>query len=87
MEVMSAAATVAAAAAADIEADGTTRVVSGHNGSQLSRATCVRKALAGGGFANEFLQQQQQMQHEGQGLTVVHFSAQLERFFWDRGCA
>jgi hypothetical protein len=22
-----------------------------------------------------------------QGLTLVHFSAQLERFFWDRGCA
>jgi len=21
-----------------------------------------------------------------QGLTVVHFSAQLERFVWDRGC-
>ena len=24
---------------------------------------------------------------EGQGLTLVHFSAQLERFVWDRGCA
>ena len=24
--------------------------------------------------------------HE-QGLTLVHFSAQLERFVWDRGCA
>jgi hypothetical protein len=23
----------------------------------------------------------------GQGLTLVHFSAQLERFVWDRGCA
>ena len=23
----------------------------------------------------------------GQGLTLVHFSAQLERFLWDRGCA
>ena len=22
-----------------------------------------------------------------QGLTLVHFSAQLERFLWDRGCA
>jgi len=22
----------------------------------------------------------------GQGLTLVHFSAQLERFVWDRGC-
>jgi hypothetical protein len=22
-----------------------------------------------------------------QGLTLVHFSAQLERFVWDRGCA
>jgi len=22
-----------------------------------------------------------------QGLTLVHFSAQLERFSWDRGCA
>ena len=22
-----------------------------------------------------------------QGLTLVHFSAQLQRFFWDRGCA
>ena len=22
-----------------------------------------------------------------QGLTLVHFSAQLERFIWDRGCA
>jgi len=22
-----------------------------------------------------------------QGLTLVHFSAQLERFPWDRGCA
>jgi len=21
-----------------------------------------------------------------QGLTLVHFSAQLERFVWDRGC-
>jgi hypothetical protein len=21
------------------------------------------------------------------GLTLVHFSAQLERFVWDRGCA
>jgi len=21
-----------------------------------------------------------------QGLTLVHFSAQLERFLWDRGC-
>jgi len=24
---------------------------------------------------------------EWQGLTLVHFSAQLERFAWDRGCA
>jgi len=24
---------------------------------------------------------------ERQGLTLVHFSAQLERFVWDRGCA
>ena len=23
----------------------------------------------------------------GQVLTLVHFSAQLERFVWDRGCA
>jgi len=23
----------------------------------------------------------------GQGLALVHFSAQLERFVWDRGCA
>jgi hypothetical protein len=23
----------------------------------------------------------------GQRLTLVHFSAQLERFVWDRGCA
>ena len=23
----------------------------------------------------------------GQGLTLVHFSAQHERFLWDRGCA
>jgi len=23
----------------------------------------------------------------GQGLTLVHFSSQLERFVWDRGCA
>jgi len=23
----------------------------------------------------------------GRGLTLVHFSAQLERFVWDRGCA
>jgi len=22
-----------------------------------------------------------------QGLTLVHFSAQLEHFLWDRGCA
>ena len=22
-----------------------------------------------------------------QGLTLVHFAAQLERFAWDRGCA
>jgi len=22
----------------------------------------------------------------GQGLTLVHFSARLERFEWDRGC-
>ena len=22
-----------------------------------------------------------------QGLTLAHFSAQLERFVWDRGCA
>ena len=22
-----------------------------------------------------------------QGLTLLHFSAQLERFVWDRGCA
>jgi hypothetical protein len=22
-----------------------------------------------------------------QGLTLAHFSAQLERFLWDRGCA
>ena len=22
-----------------------------------------------------------------QGLTLAHFSAQLERFYWDRGCA
>jgi hypothetical protein len=22
----------------------------------------------------------------GQGLTIVHFSAQLKRFLWDRGC-
>jgi hypothetical protein len=22
-----------------------------------------------------------------QGLTLVHFSSQLERFLWDRGCA
>jgi len=22
-----------------------------------------------------------------QGLSLVHFSAQLERFVWDRGCA
>ena len=24
---------------------------------------------------------------ERQGLTLVYFSAQLERFLWDRGCA
>jgi hypothetical protein len=23
----------------------------------------------------------------GQGLRLVHFSAQLERFVWDTGCA
>ena len=23
----------------------------------------------------------------GHGLTLVHFSAQLEGFLWDRGCA
>jgi len=23
---------------------------------------------------------------EGQGLTLAHFSAQLKRFVWDRGC-
>jgi len=23
----------------------------------------------------------------GQGLTLAHFSAQLEHFLWDRGCA
>jgi hypothetical protein len=23
----------------------------------------------------------------GQGLTLVHFSAQRKRFAWDRGCA
>jgi len=23
----------------------------------------------------------------GQGLTLVHFTAQLERFVWDEGCA
>jgi len=22
-----------------------------------------------------------------QGLTLVHFSAELERFLWDKGCA
>jgi hypothetical protein len=26
-------------------------------------------------------------QHRGQGLTLVHVSAQLERCVWDRGCA
>ena len=25
--------------------------------------------------------------HRGQGLSLVHFSAELERFVWDRGCA
>jgi len=24
---------------------------------------------------------------KGQGLTIVHFSAQSERSLWDRGCA
>ena len=23
---------------------------------------------------------------QAQGLTLVHFSGQLERFLWDRGC-
>ena len=27
-----------------------------------------------------------QVQAGEQGLTLVHFSAQLERFLWDRGC-
>ena len=26
-------------------------------------------------------------QGQWQGLTLVHFSAQLERFVWDSGCA
>ena len=26
-------------------------------------------------------------QSKWQGLTLVHFSAQLERFLWDKGCA
>jgi hypothetical protein len=30
---------------------------------------------------------QQQQLAMGQGLTLVHFSAQLERFQWDRGCS
>jgi hypothetical protein len=25
--------------------------------------------------------------HQRQGLTLVHFSTQLERCLWDRGCA
>jgi hypothetical protein len=29
----------------------------------------------------------EQQLEEWQGLTLVHFSAQLERFLWDRGCA
>jgi len=27
-----------------------------------------------------------QAEHMGQRLTLVHCSAQLERFVWDRGC-
>jgi hypothetical protein len=27
------------------------------------------------------------METQRQGLTLVHFSAQLERCLWDRGCA
>jgi hypothetical protein len=26
------------------------------------------------------------LEAEGQGLTLVHFSAQRKRFLWDRGC-
>jgi hypothetical protein len=31
--------------------------------------------------------QQRAREVQGQGLTLVYFSAQLERFVWDRSCA
>jgi hypothetical protein len=44
----------------------------------------VSAPKAAGTLVNSFL-----LRHSSvdQGLTLVHFSAQLERFVWDRGCA
>jgi hypothetical protein len=36
---------------------------------------------------NSFMYYYNRAAGRGQGLTLVHFSAQLERFLWDRGCA
>jgi hypothetical protein len=44
-------------------------------GLNISRVWVGRHPFSRCGFASS------------QGLTLVHFSAQLERFFWGRGCA
>jgi len=39
-----------------------------------------------GGFERQPKQMDLILSHLGQGLTLVNFPAQLERFAWDRGC-
>ena len=52
--------------------------------SSFNVSSAVSAPKAAGTLVNSFL-----LRHSSvdQGLTLVHFSAQLERFVWDRGCA
>jgi hypothetical protein len=51
-------------------------------GGRVGEDEDVRAVFAGGGKWRPY-----HLVPLGQGLTLVHFSAQLERFVWDRGCA
>jgi hypothetical protein len=46
----------------------------------MDPARALREVMVSGRWA-------MQGDTSAQGLTLVHFSAQLERFLWDRGCA
>jgi hypothetical protein len=56
--------------------------LTGHVPAELGRLTALKTLHLNGNHLRSV-----PLALEGQGLTLVHFSAQLERFLWHKGCA